>query len=106
MALIGKIRSKSGLLVGVIGLALLSFILSDYKSMFGFSEGAYGIGTVFGEKVDPNKYSLLIHQIRFQLLLIIQFKELGYLLQLTQQCLIQQPIISHQLQILVHFQIL
>jgi len=56
MALIGKIRSKSGLLVGVIGLALLSFILSDYKSMFGFSEGAFGIGTVFGEKVDANLY--------------------------------------------------
>ena len=66
MALIGKIRSKSGLLVGVIGLALLSFILSDYKSMFGFSEGAYGIGTVFGEKVDPNKYSLTSQRVQDQ----------------------------------------
>ena len=66
MALIGKIRSKSGLLVGVIGLALLSFILSDYKNMFGFSEGAYGIGTVFGEKVDANKYSVTSQRVQDQ----------------------------------------
>ncbi len=66
MALIGKIRSKSGLLVGVIGLALLSFILSDYKNMFGFSEGAYGIGTVFGEKVDANIYSTTSQRVQDQ----------------------------------------
>jgi len=57
MAIIGKIRSKSGLLVGIIGLALLSFILGDYQSFFGSSEGEYGIGTVYGEKIDPNKYN-------------------------------------------------
>lgn len=57
MALIGKIRSKSGLLVGIIGIALLSFILGDYQSFFGSSEGEYGIGTVYGEKIDPNKYN-------------------------------------------------
>jgi len=66
MALIGKIRSKSGLLVGVIGLALLSFILSDYKNMFGFSEGAFGIGTVFGEKVDANIYSTTSQRVQDQ----------------------------------------
>lgn len=57
MAIIGKIRSKSGLLVGIIGLALLSFILGDYQSFFGSSEGEYGIGTVYGEKIDANKYN-------------------------------------------------
>ena len=57
MAIIGKIRSKSGLLVGIIGLALLSFILGDYQSFFGSSEGEYGIGIVYGEKIDPNKYN-------------------------------------------------
>jgi len=66
MALIGKIRSKSGLLVGVIGLALLSFILSDYKSMFGFSEGAYGIGTVFGEKMNANVYQSTSQRVQDQ----------------------------------------
>ncbi len=66
MALIGKIRSKSGLLVGIIGLALLSFILSDYKNMLGFNEGEYGIGTVFGEKVDANKYDITSRRVQDQ----------------------------------------
>jgi len=58
MALIGKIRSKSGLLVAMIGIALLAFILNDYQSLFGIGEGEYGIGLVFGEKVDPASYSI------------------------------------------------
>ncbi len=58
MAIIGKIRSKSGLLVGIVGLALVAFILGDYQSFFGGSEGVYGIGTINGEKVDPNRYAL------------------------------------------------
>ena len=58
MAIIGKIRSKSGLLVGIVGLALVAFILGDYQSFFGGGEGEYGIGTVSGEKVDVNKYAL------------------------------------------------
>ena len=58
MAIIGKIRSKSGLLVGIIGIALLSFILGDYQSFFGSGEGEYGIGTVYGEKIDANKYNV------------------------------------------------
>ena len=57
MAIIGKIRSKSGLLVGIIGIALLSFILGDYQNFFGSGEGEYGIGTVYGEKIDANKYN-------------------------------------------------
>ena len=59
MAIIGKIREKSILLVIIIGLALLAFILSDYKNMFGASEGEYGIGHVFGEKIDGKRYSIL-----------------------------------------------
>ncbi|MFM7006618.1 MAG: peptidylprolyl isomerase [Flavobacteriales bacterium] len=58
MALIGKIRAKSGLLVAMIGIALLAFILNDYQSLFGIGEGDYGIGLVFGDKVDPTNYSL------------------------------------------------
>lgn len=58
MALIGKIRAKSGLLVAMIGIALLAFILNDYQSLFGIGEGEYGIGLVFGDKVDPTNYSL------------------------------------------------
>ncbi len=66
MAIIGKIRSKSGLLVGIIGIALLSFILGDYQSFFGSSEGEFGIGTVYGEKVDPNKYSVTSGKVQDQ----------------------------------------
>ena len=58
MALIGKIRAKSGLLVAMIGIALLAFILNDYQSLFGIGEGKYGIGLVLGEKVDPVKHSI------------------------------------------------
>ena len=58
MALIGKIRAKSGLLVAMIGIALLAFILNDYQSLFGIGEGEYGIGLVFGDKVDPASYSI------------------------------------------------
>ena len=59
MAIIGKIREKSGLLVGIVGLALLAFVLGDYQSMFGKSEGVYGIGLVKGEKVNAEVYSQL-----------------------------------------------
>ena len=68
MAIIGKIREKSILLVMIIGLALLAFILSDYKNMFGVNEGEYGIGHVFGEKVDQVKYNTLYQKLKNQLL--------------------------------------
>ncbi len=58
MAIIGKIRAKSGLLVAMIGLALLAFILNDYQSLFGIGEGDYGIGLVYGDKVDVASYSI------------------------------------------------
>ena len=61
MALIGKIREKSVLLVIIIGLALLAFIAGDFFSTRGGAgaSGAYGVGHVFGEKVDMNKYEYL-----------------------------------------------
>tara|TARA_B100001093_G_scaffold99313_1_gene91376 strand:- start:2570 stop:4819 length:2250 start_codon:yes stop_codon:yes gene_type:complete len=60
MALIGKIREKSVLLVIIIGLALLAFIAGDYFSTRGGGvEGEYGVGHVFGEKVDINRYNYL-----------------------------------------------
>ena len=59
MAIIGKIREKSILLVIIIGLALLAFILTDYKGMFDANEGEYGIGHVFGEKIDQVRFNSL-----------------------------------------------
>ncbi|HLU88001.1 MAG TPA: peptidylprolyl isomerase [Taishania sp.] len=57
MAIIGKIREKSWLLVGLIGLALFAFILSDYQSWFGKTE-QIGYGSIDGETVDPKLFEL------------------------------------------------
>lgn len=59
MALIGKIREKSWLLVIVIGIAMLAFIVGDLDSVFrgGAQEDVYGIGTVNGEKVNEEEYN-------------------------------------------------
>ena len=58
MAIIGKIREKSGLLVIIIGVALLAFILGDWKSFSGGSGPQYGLGTVDGEMIDFNEYAM------------------------------------------------
>ncbi|HNR85005.1 MAG TPA: peptidylprolyl isomerase, partial [Taishania sp.] len=56
MAIIGKIREKSWLLVGLVGLAMFAFILTDYnKGMFGGKE-QIGYGTIDGEVIDPKLY--------------------------------------------------
>lgn len=52
MALIGKIREKSGLLIIVIGVALFAFIMGDWQRMTEGSGDQIGYGTVYGEKVD------------------------------------------------------
>ncbi len=56
MALIGKIREKSVLLVVIIGLALLAFIFTDWYKGGGGDEDQIGYGTVAGEMVDFKKY--------------------------------------------------
>lgn len=53
MALIGKIREKSGLLVVIIGLALIAFILPEFTKN---NVNDMGVGTVAGEKVNPELY--------------------------------------------------
>lgn len=56
MALIGKIREKSGLLVIIVGIALFAFIMGDWKNFGGGAEDEIGYGTVYGEKVDIKKF--------------------------------------------------
>jgi peptidyl-prolyl cis-trans isomerase D len=56
MALIGKIREKSALLVIIIGIALLAFILGDWKSFSGGTGDLVGYGMIDGERVDYEKY--------------------------------------------------
>ena len=56
MALIGKIREKSALIVIVIGVALLAFILNDYDKIFGVQKDQFGYGTVYSNIVDAKLY--------------------------------------------------
>jgi peptidyl-prolyl cis-trans isomerase D len=56
MAIIGKIREKSGLLVLLIGIALFAFILGDWRKITQGSEDEFGYGTVYGDKVDYAKF--------------------------------------------------
>jgi peptidyl-prolyl cis-trans isomerase D len=60
MALIGKIREKSGLLLIVVGVAMLAFIMGGWESMFGGYSNKLGIGTVYGEMVDQTKYQIAV----------------------------------------------
>lgn len=58
MALIGKIREKSWLLIAVIGIAMLAFIAGDFDFFgSGPQEDITGIGTVNGEMVSETEYN-------------------------------------------------
>lgn len=60
MITIGKIREKSGLLIGVIGGALLLFILGEaIRSFGGFGATVPPRGEVYGEPLDDNKLNEL-----------------------------------------------
>lgn len=65
MALIGKIREKSWLLVIVVGIAMLAFVLGDLDFLGGGpQEDVYGIGTINGKKVDENQYNEFLNNAR------------------------------------------
>lgn len=57
MAIIGKIRDKSWLILIIVGGALLAFILGDYNKGNSGLEEKYGIGTVYGEKIDETDFN-------------------------------------------------
>lgn len=58
MAVINKIRSKSGLLIGIIGFSLVAFILGDFLSqnsgMFGSNDNS--VGEIAGKKIDVQDF--------------------------------------------------
>ncbi|TNE73517.1 MAG: hypothetical protein EP333_06590 [Bacteroidetes bacterium] len=56
MAIIGKIREKSWLILVLVGGALLAFILGDWQKISGGLEDQYGLGLVYGEMVDRDAY--------------------------------------------------
>lgn len=57
MAIIGKIREKSWLILILIGGALLAFILTDYQKMGSGNDIEFGYGTVYGEMVNMDEYN-------------------------------------------------
>lgn len=56
MAVINKIRDKSWLVLIFVGIALLTFLFSDWSNILGGSGFEYGYGTVYGEMVDFDKW--------------------------------------------------
>lgn len=63
MAIIGKIREKSWLLLVVVGGAIVTFIFTS-QGPGGASglEEQYGIGTVYGEKVDRDEFNKKVEE--------------------------------------------
>lgn len=55
MALIGKIRQRSGLLIAVIGIALAAFVLGDFAKSGGKQE--FHVGTVDGENISIQDFN-------------------------------------------------
>ncbi len=57
MAIIGKIREKSWLMLVLVGGALLAFILGDYYKGSGGNDMEFGYGTVYGEMVNIDEFN-------------------------------------------------
>jgi len=63
MATLGKIRNRSGLLLTVIGIAMLAFILGDFMSSLGSSGGgSIYVGEVLGEDVMRQAFELKVEE--------------------------------------------
>jgi peptidyl-prolyl cis-trans isomerase D len=63
MAVIGKIRSKSALLFGVIGAAMVLFILGDLlNSGGGFLRNQNNVGEIWGEDISYAEFDALVQQ--------------------------------------------
>ena len=66
MALIGKIREKSWLLIAVVGIAMIAFILPEINFNGGAQADQFGIGTINGEMLDDKEYDNLLQNSRYQ----------------------------------------
>ena len=63
MATLGKIRNRSGLLLTVIGVAMLAFILGDFMSSLGSAGGgSIYVGEVLGEDVMRQAYEVKVEE--------------------------------------------
>lgn len=65
MSVLEKIRSRAGLLVGIIGVALLAFILGDLFSSNSFSllsGGENTVGEIGGKSIDYNTFNAKVQE--------------------------------------------
>ena len=75
MATLGRIRNRSGLLLAVIGIAMLSFILGDFlkSTNSGGGQGLY-VGNVLGEDVFISSTTFLLTAPYFLMFFSLIFK--------------------------------
>lgn len=66
MALIGKIQEKKGLMLIMIGVAMLAFIMGGWESIFGSRGANIGLGTVDGEIVSEEDFAYYSNQMKQQ----------------------------------------
>ena len=63
MATLGRIRNRSGLLLAVIGIAMLAFILGDFmQSKRSGGGGSIYVGEVLGEDVMRQAYEVKVEE--------------------------------------------
>ena len=63
MATLGKIRNRSGLLLVVIGVAMLAFIGTDFMSSLGSGRGSsIFVGEVLGEDILRQAYEIKVEE--------------------------------------------
>ncbi len=66
MAVIGKIRSYSGLLIIIVGVALAAFILGDFYRKGSGKHSETDIGVVNGDKITRNDFEKKVEEIETQ----------------------------------------
>lgn len=62
MAIIGKIRQRSGLLIAVIGIAMLAFILGEFFQNAGGGPQDFRVGEIYGEEIDKRDYDRRVNR--------------------------------------------
>ncbi|HCA82764.1 MAG TPA: hypothetical protein DEP18_03185, partial [Flavobacteriales bacterium] len=62
MAIIGKIRENSVLVLIIVGISLVLFILGDFLTNPGNSAGDNSVGSAYGESIDAMEYDSRVNQ--------------------------------------------
>ncbi|GGD19961.1 peptidylprolyl isomerase [Flavobacterium orientale] len=66
MAILGKIRQRSFILIVIIALALFSFVLADVIQSGGFSQTTTNVGTINGTDVSYDQFNLKVNNVEKQ----------------------------------------